>query len=205
MITSSPSPPSILFSASETVHQPGEVITGDAKFYSFLEGRIAAAASAKPGNPSEVISRQLVRNVFNMERMFHSACPAGRVSRKYARFACSSLEDCLVYASKQYGEPFFIYEVEMPDAVAAPMALTGYARKVVQDDPLKAEAIAAEYWKPKHAWHYWEYLGSAMTILRDGTQFTPPLALHQAVLDRKVLYDEDATNAGKIIWLPGQP
>jgi hypothetical protein len=205
MTTTSPPPPPVLFSASETVHQPGDVITGDAKFYNFLEGRIAAAASTKTDNPFELRSRQLVRNTFDMEVIFDSACPAGRPSRKNARFACSSLEDCLVYASKQYGEPFYIYEVKMPGAVAAPMALTGYARKVVPNDRSLAEAVAAEYWEPKRTWHYWEYLGYEMTILNAGNRFTPPLALDQAVLDRKNLYDEDATNAGKIDWLAGQP
>jgi hypothetical protein len=199
MIASRPSPPSILFSATEAVHQPGDVITGDAKFFSFLEGRIAAAASAKTGNALEIRSRQLVKNTYEMEQLFHSVCPAGRVSRKTARFACSSLEDCLVYASKQYAEPFYIYEVKMPDAIAAPMALTGYARKVVADDPPLAKAIAAEYWEPKLAWHYWEYLASEMTIHSSGTRFVPPVALDQEGLLRRKLYDEDAANA--VVWL----
>ena len=205
MLDSRPSQTSVLFSASEMMYQPGAVITGDAKFYTFLEGRIAAAASAKTDNPLEIRSRQLVKSTYEMEQIFHSACPTGRISRKTARFACSSLEDCLVYACEQYKGPFYIYEVEMPDAVAAPMALTGYARKVAKNEWLLAKAIAAEYWDPKRSWHYWEYLDSAMTILKSGTRFIPPLALHQAVQDRKDLYDEDATNAGKIDWLSGQP
>jgi hypothetical protein len=201
MIASRPSPPSILFSASETVYQPSDVITGDAKFYTFLEERIAAAASAKTDNPFEIRSRQLVKNTYEMEQIFHSACPTGRISRKTARFACSSLEDCLVYACEQHNGPFYIYEVEMPDAVAAPMALTGYARKVAKNERLLAKAIAAEYWDPKRSWHYWEYLGSAMTILKSGTRFIPPVVVDQEVLLRRNLYDEDSANALKIDWL----
>ena len=202
-MTSRPSPPSILFSASETVHQPGDFITGDAKFYSYLEGRVAAAATATTGNPLEIRSRQLVKNTYDMERLFHDACPVGRVSRKTARFACSSLEDCLVYASKQYSAPFYVYEVEMPDAVAAPMALAGHARKIIEQDLQRAEAMAAEYWEPKHTWHYWEYLGGGMTVLKDGLRFIPPVALDQEAVTRKKLYDEDAANAASVDWLAG--
>jgi hypothetical protein len=198
MMTSSRTPASVLFSASEMFHQAGDVITGDAKFYAYLEGRVAAAAAAKTGNPLEIKTRQLVKNTYEMEVIFHAGCPAGRVSRKTARFACGSLEDCLVYASKQYTGQFYIYEVEMADAAAAPMALAGYARKIIEHDPQLAKTIATEYWEPKHVWHYWEYLGSKMTILNKGTLFTPPLVLQQAVQDRKVLYDEDVTNARKI-------
>jgi hypothetical protein len=152
-------------------------------------------------DPLEIKSRQLVQNAYAMEQIFHSACPAGQVSRKVARFACGSLEDCLVYASKQYAEPFYVYEVEMPDAVAAPMALTGHARKIVQIGPLIVEAIAAEYWEPKQQWNYWEYLGSTMTILKSGARFVPPVAIAQRVQLRRRLYNEDTANAGRINWL----
>ena len=89
----------------------------------------------------------------------------------------------------------------MLNAMPAPMALTGYARNIVSADPSLAAKIAAEYWNPKQSWHYWEYLGSEMTILKSGTQFTPPLTLSKAVQDRKKLYDEDSATALKVNWL----
>lgn len=161
---------------------------------------MAAAASSKAENSVEIRSRQLVQNAYEMERIFHSVCPAGRVSRKVARFASGSLEDCLVYACKQYASPFYVYEVEMPDAMAAPMALTGYARKVVEYQPRLVESIASEYWEPKRPWAYWEYLGSAMTVLKSSTRFVPPLVLDEGVQIRRKLYDEDSANAERIDW-----
>src|SRR5271170_4768606 len=99
MITESPCPPSILFSASEMTYQPGTLVTGGSTFYAWLVTRIAAAV--KP--------HQFLQNTYEMEEIFHFACPAKRISRKTARFACSSLEDCLVYAFEQYTDPFNLY------------------------------------------------------------------------------------------------
>jgi len=182
------------------LYEPGTVVTGDSNFYRYLEERIAAGSLKKAANPLELRSRQLVQNVYEMEQIFHSACPVGRVSRRVARFACSSLADALVYAGKQYAGPFYIYEVAMPDATPAAMALTGLARTIVQSKRPLVDAIAAEYWSPKLMWNYWEYLGSTMTVLTAATRFVPPLELDEGTQLRQKLYDEDVASAGRIEW-----
>jgi hypothetical protein len=162
-----PQIPPVLYTATDLQLNLGDVVAGTARYFDFLESRIKSKAGKIPGSSLEKAIHNLLDSTYAAEIAFDRGCPVGQTSRKIARFGCATLEECLIYAHSQYdaGVKFNVYKVDIPDAVAVPMALVGYARSIAASKPKVLEAVVKEYWEPQQSWEYWEFLGREMKVL----------------------------------------
>jgi hypothetical protein len=91
--------------------------------------------------------------------------PEGKLSRRWAYYAFSSLADAAAYldAQKVPTHDRRYYRVDMNVEHRAPMALASE----VAGSYARIAAICTEYWSPTQPWQMWEHLAKTMTILEE--------------------------------------
>ncbi|MBP3983985.1 hypothetical protein J5837_06040 [Pseudoxanthomonas helianthi] len=87
-------------------------------------------------------------------------------NRSFCLFATDDLDFCYYFALRQRFDPekINIYEVQMALYHKAPIAIVHTLQRRIE----KGESLGRlpdEYWNPTVAWKFWEYFGSAMTIV----------------------------------------
>jgi hypothetical protein len=109
-----------------------------------------------------------------LEREFERLRPRDAPPRRIARFAFSSIGQCLWYLEKADTEPGRrdagtvprrIYQVEASHSCrAAPMKLVDLARKHLGDEML-VESIISEYWIQTEQWKVLEFLCEDLVVV----------------------------------------
>jgi hypothetical protein len=120
---------------------------------------VPVGASAHAYTKSVSRGRQWLEDAFEHAR-------AGRsTSRRLAVYACDRPEFAARFALAEGGTMPNVYEVDMPGAKAAPMAIVDHlARQGTAWEPLTV--ALEEYWEFTKSWKFLEYLAVDATIVR---------------------------------------
>ena len=91
---------------------------------------------------------------------------SGLPSRDICLCATDELGFAYLFAMKQKWpiNRLRLYEVKMEKFHRAPMAIVHAIQRRLENSE-DASALLSEYWSPKNAWHYFEYIGPEMEIL----------------------------------------
>ena len=77
-----------------------------------------------------------------------------------------------------------LYAVEMACPSKQPMVLIdAVLRALRENNMVKADLLAQEYWQPTQPWKFWEYTSSKISTVRDQLKFPDEIAHSVASMD----------------------